>query len=85
MEQGWFLVYMVALFALFYFVAIRPQMKAQKAHKELVSSLKVSNKVVTAGGLHGTLTFVGEETVMMEISEGVNIEVTKTAIIKKAD
>lgn len=81
MPQGWEnILSMVLLFAVLYFVMLRPQMKAQKAHKELMGSLKVNDKVMTVGGIYGILTRVGDESVTVKIADNVKVEFAKSAI-----
>ena len=67
----------IILFAIFYFILIRPQQKKAKEHKALLESLKKGDKVVTAGGMHGKVTAVEESTVTLEVANGVNIKFNK--------
>lgn len=73
-------IYFIFIFAVFYFILIRPQQKRTKQHKELVSSLKINDDVVTAGGLFGTISKVKDTTVMLKIAEKVEVEVLKGSI-----
>ncbi len=76
-----FLIMMVLLFAVFYFLLIRPQQKKVKAHKAMVESLKRGDKVVTQGGIYGTVTkVVSDAELQVEIAEGVRIRVVKGTI-----
>jgi preprotein translocase subunit YajC len=76
-----FLIMMVLLFMVFYFLLIRPQQKKMKTHKAMVQNLKRSDKVVTQGGIYGTVTKVMSETeLQVEIAEGVRIRVVKGTI-----
>jgi preprotein translocase subunit YajC len=68
---------LVAMFAIFYFLLIRPQQKKAKEHKSLLDALKKGDLVVTAGGLHGKVTSVDEKTVTLEIAPGVNVKFSK--------
>ncbi|MBF0382699.1 MAG: preprotein translocase subunit YajC [Magnetococcales bacterium] len=63
------IIFMVLLFAIFYFLLIRPQQKQQKAHKEMVENLKRGDSVVTNGGLMGKIHKVEEDNVTLEIGE----------------
>ena len=63
-------VMLLGLVAFMYFVLIRPQKKEQDKRKAMLSSLKQGNRVVTIGGLHGTVVRVGEKTVDIRVSEG---------------
>jgi preprotein translocase subunit YajC len=59
------IIMLVIMFAIFYFLLIRPQQKRAKQHKELVESLKVGDQVVTAGGMHGKVAAVQENVVTL--------------------
>lgn len=79
-QQYGTIIYIVALFALLYFLMIRPQQQRQKKHQEMLRGLNVNDRVVTAGGILGTVVKVKEDTFVLRISDGVRIEVLKTAI-----
>jgi len=68
---------LVAMFAIFYFLLIRPQQKKAKEHKALLDTLKKGDQVVTAGGIHGKVVSVDEKTVNLEIANGVVIRISK--------
>ena len=70
----------VLIFIVFYFLLIKPQKKAQNDHKKMVSELKKNDEVVTSGGIHGTITNVKENSVVLKIDDNVKIEVQKSAI-----
>ena len=72
----------VLIFIIFYFFLIRPQQKRVKQHKLMVESLKRGNKVLTAGGILGVVTKAidGSETVSVEISSGVTVELARQMI-----
>ena len=63
---------MVGIFAFMYFVLIRPQKKEEKKRKEMLSALKRGDKVVTIGGLHGTIETIGEQTIDVRVGTGSN-------------
>jgi len=71
---------LVAMFAIFYFLLIRPQQKRAKQQKELVASLKTGDTVVSAGGIHGKITAVEETTVTLEIATGVKMKINRASI-----
>jgi preprotein translocase subunit YajC len=71
------MVPLVFMFAIFYFLLIRPQQKKAKDHKLMVDALKKGDQVVTAGGIHGKVTAVEESIVVLEVATGVNIKVNK--------
>jgi preprotein translocase subunit YajC len=76
---------LVFMFAIFYFLLIRPQQKKAKEHKALLESMKKGDNVITAGGVHGKVVAVENELVTLEIANNVNIKITKSyiAAIKK--
>jgi preprotein translocase subunit YajC len=65
---------------LWFFMIARPQRARQRAHDEMLSSLKNGDKVITTGGIHGTVTEVGEQVVQIRIAESVKINVSRNAI-----
>lgn len=73
---GW----MILLFAIFYFLIIRPQQKQRKKHEEFLKSLKKGQVVVTSGGLIGEIKSISEDTVNLKIADGTIIKVLKVAI-----
>ena len=76
----------IPLFILiFYFLLIRPQQKRLKAHQALVSALKKGDKVVTGGGIYGTVRDVSEETVNIEVADNVRIKVKRSTITSLAE
>lgn len=71
---------LILMFVIFYFLLIRPQQKKAKEHREMIASLKKGSRVITSGGIHGTITGVDETTVTLEIAENVRIKVTRNNI-----
>lgn len=65
---------------IFYFLIIRPQSKKQKNAKKMLSTLQKGNKVVTIGGVHGTVVAVKEQTTVVKVDDNTKIEFTKSAI-----
>ena len=76
------LVPLLAIFAIFYFLIVRPQSKKMKDHQIMVNSLKVGNKVVTSGGIIGVVKEIHtkDDQVEIEISNGVNIRILKNFV-----
>lgn len=75
-----FLIFMGLLFAVFYFILIRPQQKRQKEHRQLLENLKKGDKVMTTGGIQGTIVALSENMVTVEIADKVKVKVGKTYI-----
>ena len=71
---------LILLFAVFYFLLIRPQQKRAKTHKTFMENLKKGDKVVTSGGLYGTITGVTDDAVTIEIAEKVRVKILKSAV-----
>lgn len=82
-----FLLPMVLIFAIMYFLIFRPQAKKQKQQQAMIEAIKKGDKVVTAGGIYGTVAGIKEKekTLIVKIAENVKIEVTKSSIAKKLD
>ncbi len=74
------LVMLAAIFAIFYFLLIRPQQKRTKEHQELLKSLKRGDDVVTTGGIFGRIAEIEEGTVLLEVAEKVKIKVARDQI-----
>ncbi len=71
---------LIIIFALFYFLLIRPQSKRQKEHREMVSALEKGQEVVTGGGVLGKVTDVGPTWVTVEVAEGIEFKIQKSTI-----
>lgn len=75
------LIPLVLIFIIFYFLLIRPQQKRAKEHKNMVENLRRNDRVVTAGGIVGKVTKVGEdEEIEVEIADGVRVKVYRSTI-----
>lgn len=67
----------IILFAIFYFLLIRPQQKKAKEHKEMIGNLKKGQRIVTSGGIYGTIVTVDDTTLGVEIAEKVKIKISR--------
>jgi preprotein translocase subunit YajC len=76
---------MVLIFAIMYFLLIRPQQKRAREHEQLLSQLKAGDRVLTSGGLMGTVTAVKDKTFMLKIADGVVVEVSRTSVASVLD
>jgi preprotein translocase subunit YajC len=72
----------IMMFLVFYLLVIRPQKKEQDTHKNKLAGLKKNDLIVTAGGIHGTVSLVKETTVIIRVDDNVKLELDKTAISK---
>ncbi len=73
-------LFFVAIFAIFYFLLIRPQQKQKRERETMLASLKRGDRVVTTGGLHGTITGLEETRVVLRVADQVKLEFDRTAI-----
>ncbi|NOX44515.1 MAG: preprotein translocase subunit YajC [Caldiserica bacterium] len=86
-EQGNQLISLVILIvvfgAIFYFLIIRPQKRREREHRKLIQSLKRGDRVVTAGGIYGTIDKIDDDTVILSLEEGAKVRIAKTSIVEK--
>jgi len=77
----------VIMFVIIYVLMILPQQKQQKKHKEMLNTLQKGDKVVAAGGIHGTIVGVDDQRniVVLKIDENVKIEVQKSTVVSKIE
>ena len=71
---------LILMFAIFYFLLIRPQQKKSKQHKAMLGAVRKGDKVITSGGLHGEITGMTDDAVTMEIAPKVRVKVSRGAI-----
>ncbi len=79
------LVMIILLFAIFYFMMIRPQQRKEKERQKMISELRAGRKVSFAGGLIGTIKEAKEQTFVIEICPGSTVEVARGAVMAAAD
>ncbi len=70
----------IFIFAVFYFLIIKPQQKKQKEHEAMLKDLKKNDEVVTSGGIHGTIVNIKEQTFVLRVDENAKIEIDKNAV-----
>jgi preprotein translocase subunit YajC len=73
---------LVLMFVVLYFIMIRPQMKRQKEHKAMVEALAKGDEVVTAGGLLGRISRLGDTYLHIEAANGVELQVQRSAVVQ---
>ena len=76
------IIWIVGLFAMMYFMMIRPQQKATKERKEMMAALKKGLHVIAIGGLHGVIYSLTDEMVTLEISTGIYVQINRAAVDK---
>jgi len=70
----------ILIVVVFYFLLIRPQQKRTKQHRSMAEALKAGDKVVTVGGIRGTVAGVDQQTVILRVADNVKITINKSAI-----
>jgi preprotein translocase subunit YajC len=75
-----FILPMIAIFAIFYFLIIRPQNKKQKELRDMIGALGVGDEVITQGGVAGKILAVGEQFLDVEIADGITVKVQRHMI-----
>ena len=71
---------LILIFAVFYFMLIRPQQKQAKELQQFLNDLKTGKKVITKGGIHGTITRLTDTIVTLEVADNVRIKVSRSSI-----
>ena len=74
------LLFFAAIFAIFYFLLIRPQQKQKRDRETMLSSVKKGDRVVTSGGLHGTVVGLSETTVTLKVADSVRLDFDRSAV-----
>lgn len=85
MEQYGQIIALVVIFGAFYLLLIRPQQKRQKEHAALIAALAEGDRVVTIGGMYGTVRSVDGDRIGLEIAPGVVVEFARSAIASKIE
>ncbi len=70
----------ILMAGIFYFMLYRPQKKEQQKRQDFLNSLKEGDKVITIGGIYGTITAISEKRIKLQIAEGIEIEMSRTAV-----
>src|SRR3954463_14503229 len=74
------LIPIVAVVAIFYFVLLLPMKRKQQKVQNFLDSLKVGDRIITTGGIHGQVTRIGDQVVQLQIADKVRIEVSRASI-----
>lgn len=74
------LVMFALIFLIFYFMIIRPQQKRQKERQKMLDAVKKGDKIITGGGVHGTIVGIEEKTVLVQIADNVKVKVERSSI-----
>jgi preprotein translocase subunit YajC len=75
------IIILVLLFGMFYFLMVRPMRQREKKHDEMVGSLKVGDRVITAGGVYGEIASIRQDSIIIKIESGATMRVTKGSVL----
>jgi preprotein translocase subunit YajC len=85
-NSTWYMIgFLVVIFALFYFVMIRPQRKRQKEHQTMMEGLQKGDRVITAGGIYGTIDSLSEDSVVIKVEGGTTMRVARGSVAMRRD
>lgn len=74
------LIMFALIFLIFYFMIVRPQQKRTKERQKMLDALKKGDKIVTGGGMHGTVVGIEEKTVLVQIADNVKVKVERGSV-----
>lgn len=77
--------FVVLLFVMMYFLTIRPQRKRQQQHQQMMQAIQRGDKVITIGGLYGTVESVSEDSIVIKVESGTTMRFVKSAIANKVE
>jgi len=77
------IIFLVAIFAVMYFLMIRPRQKQQKQHEDMMQELRPGDRVIIAGGIYGQIESLSEETAIIRIESGATMKVARNSILGK--
>ena len=75
-----FLIQLVLVFAIFYFLLIRPQQKKMKEHENKLNAIKPKDKIITGGGIYGTVVKADGDFLTVEIANGVEVKISRATV-----
>jgi len=73
-------LFFAAIFAIFYFLLIRPQQKTKREREAMLAAVRKGDRVVTTSGLHGTVVGLGDQTVTLKVADQVRLDFDRTAL-----
>lgn len=77
------IIFMVLIFAAFYFLSIRPQRKRAKQQQDMLANLQRGDNVMTAGGIYGQIESIDEQTVVLKLESGATMRIVRQAVVSK--
>jgi preprotein translocase subunit YajC len=85
METWGMLIFLVVIFAVMYFLMIRPRQKQQKQHEAMMQELRPGDRVIIAGGIYGQIESLSEDTAILRIESGATMKVARSSILGKQE
>jgi preprotein translocase subunit YajC len=79
------IMFLVAIFAIMYFLMIRPRQRQQKQHEEMMQELRVGDRVIIAGGIYGQIDSLTEDTAIIRIESGATMKVARSSILGRQE
>ena len=79
------IIFIVIIIAILYFLLFLPQRKQEQKRRQMIEGLKRGDEVVTAGGIHGTITRIKEDSVVVKIADKVEVTVKKSSVSKSSE
>jgi preprotein translocase subunit YajC len=77
------IIFLVAVFAIMYFLMIRPRQRQQREHEEMTRELRSGDRVIIAGGIYGQIDSLAEDTIILKLESGATMRVARTSILGK--
>ncbi len=84
-SQWGMIIFLVLMVAVFYFLMIRPQQKRAKEHRQMMEDLQKGNRVITAGGIYGTIESLSEDSVVIKTEGGTTLRVARSSVAVRRD
>jgi preprotein translocase subunit YajC len=79
------IIFLVAIFAIMYFLMIRPRQRQQKQHEEMMKEIRPGDRVIIAGGIYGQIESITEETAILRIESGATMKVARGSILGRQE
>jgi len=79
------IIFLVAMFAIMYFLMIRPRQRQQKQHDEMMKDIRPGDRVIIAGGIYGQIESISEDTAILRIESGATMKVARGSILGKQE
>jgi preprotein translocase subunit YajC len=77
------LLFLVFIFAIFYFMLIRPQKRRVEQHRRLIESIRLGDEIVTIGGLYGVVRGLGDDEIRLEVGDDTTVRIVKSAVARR--